>query len=107
MLGFEPEDDGPHWLLRVRKRGWNTLDVARWLGGQAGVRTQVEIGDGARVAVRGGVTRDVPAGETVSGYPARPHREALQREANVSRIPRLVERIRRLEADAGRSADEG
>ncbi len=40
MLGFEPEDDGPHWLLRVRKRGWNTLDVARWLGGQAGVRAR-------------------------------------------------------------------
>lgn len=78
-----------------------------WLGGQAGVRNQVEIGDGARVAVQAGVTRDVPAGETVSGFPARPHREALVKEANVGRIPRLLERIRRLEADVKRLGEEG
>jgi len=77
-----------------------------WLGGQVGVRNQIEIGDGARVAVQGGVTRDVPAGETVSGYPARPHREALQREASVSRIPKLVERIRKLEKDVERLEGE-
>ncbi len=36
LLGFEP-DDGPHWLLRVRKRDRNTADVARWLAAQGGV----------------------------------------------------------------------
>ncbi len=30
-LGFTPDGDGEHVLLLVRKRGWNTPDVARWL----------------------------------------------------------------------------
>ncbi len=36
LLGFQPED-GPHWLLRVRKRNRNTADVARWLATQGGI----------------------------------------------------------------------
>jgi UDP-3-O-[3-hydroxymyristoyl] glucosamine N-acyltransferase len=47
--------------------------------------------------VQGGVTKDVPPGETVSGYPARQHREQLRREAHLSRLPRLVERVVALE----------
>jgi len=41
----------------------------------------------------------VVAGETVSGDPARPHREDLQRQAGVSRLPKLMERLRALEAE--------
>jgi UDP-3-O-[3-hydroxymyristoyl] glucosamine N-acyltransferase len=36
--------------------------------------------------------------ETVSGYPARPHREHLRGQALLSRIPKLMERVERLEA---------
>jgi tRNA pseudouridine13 synthase len=38
-LGFSPDGDGSHWLLRVRKRGANTEFVARVLAQHAGVRT--------------------------------------------------------------------
>jgi UDP-3-O-[3-hydroxymyristoyl] glucosamine N-acyltransferase len=69
-----------------------------WLGGQAGVGNQLEIGDGARVAVQSGVMGDVPPGETVSGYPARPHREDLKKHANMRRIPKIITRLRSLEA---------
>ncbi|MBD3369647.1 UDP-3-O-(3-hydroxymyristoyl)glucosamine N-acyltransferase [Candidatus Fermentibacteria bacterium] len=62
-------------------------------GGQAGIVGHVRIGDGARIGAQAGVTKDVPAGETYSGYPARPHREALLRDALVSRLPRLFERL--------------
>lgn len=34
-LGFEPDGDGDHWLLKVRKRGANTHWVARQLGRMA------------------------------------------------------------------------
>lgn len=47
-------------------------------GGQAGVGDHVTIGKGARVAAGGGVLSDVPAGETWSGYPARPLRQFLR-----------------------------
>lgn len=42
-LGFAPEGDGPHWLLRVRKRGANTEFVARNLAKHAGLKP-VDVG---------------------------------------------------------------
>jgi UDP-3-O-[3-hydroxymyristoyl] glucosamine N-acyltransferase len=70
-----------------------------WMGGQAGVINHLEIGDGARLAAAAKVLRDVPAGETVSGHPARPHREELRRQAHLGRLPRLLERVQALEAE--------
>jgi UDP-3-O-[3-hydroxymyristoyl] glucosamine N-acyltransferase len=69
-----------------------------WLGGRASAVNHLEIGDGARVTFGSTVTRDVPPNETVSGYPARPHREHLRAQALLTRLPRLVERVERLEA---------
>lgn len=37
QLGFEPDGEGPHWLLQVRKRDANTLWVAGQLARVAGV----------------------------------------------------------------------
>lgn len=49
------------------------------IGGQAGISDHITIGAGARLAARSGVARDIGAGESVGGYPARPlkrwHRE--------------------------------
>jgi len=69
-----------------------------WMGGQSGVVNHLEVGDGARIAVATKVFRDVPARETVSGHPARPHREELRRQAQLARLPHLVERLEALEA---------
>ena len=78
------------------------------LGGQAGVQGHIEIGAGARVGGQAGVTASVPAGVTVSGYPARPHREAMRIQAAVFGLPRLVERLKALEkAVLGRGAEDG
>ena len=75
------------------------------LGGQAGVQGHVEIGAGAKVGGQAGVTASVPAGAVVSGYPARPHREALRVQAAVFGLPKLVERLKALEkAVFGRGA---
>lgn len=67
------------------------------IGGQAGISDHVRVGDGARIAAQAGVIGDVPAGETYSGYPARPHRTALRASAALFRLPELVRRLRRLE----------
>ena len=40
-------------------------------GGRAGVGDHIHIGDGARLAAGCGVLKDVPAGETWAGLPAR------------------------------------
>lgn len=47
-------------------------------GGKAGVGDHITIGEGARVAAGAGVLSDIPAGETWSGYPARPIRQFLR-----------------------------
>jgi UDP-3-O-[3-hydroxymyristoyl] glucosamine N-acyltransferase len=71
------------------------------LGGQAGVGDHHTIGAGARVGGQAGVFGDVPAGQTWSGYPARPHREALRAQAALFRLPPLLKRIERLLGDEG------
>lgn len=67
------------------------------LAGQAGVGGHLEIGAGARIAGQAGVTGSVAAGETVSGYPARPHREAMRAQAALFKLPELMKRLRQLE----------
>jgi len=47
-------------------------------GGKAGIGDHISIGDGARVAAGAGVLADIPAGETWSGYPAKPIRQFLR-----------------------------
>jgi UDP-3-O-[3-hydroxymyristoyl] glucosamine N-acyltransferase len=57
----------------------------------------LEIGAGARVGGQAGVTASVAAGATVSGYPARPHREAMRAQASLFKLPELARRLRELE----------
>ena len=66
------------------------------LAGQVGLNGHHTIGKGATVAAQAGVFGDVPAGETWSGYPARPHREALRAQAALFKLPSLLRGIERL-----------
>jgi UDP-3-O-[3-hydroxymyristoyl] glucosamine N-acyltransferase len=68
------------------------------IGGQAAIDGHLVIGDGVRIAAKAGVTKDVPAGMEVSGYPARPHREDLRREAALGRMDEVLEQLKRIEA---------
>ena len=56
------------------------------IGGHAGVVDNLEIGAGARVAAMAGVMRDVPAGQTVMGYPAVEMRQFLREVALMRRL---------------------
>jgi UDP-3-O-[3-hydroxymyristoyl] glucosamine N-acyltransferase len=77
------------------------------LGGQAGIKGHIRIGDGATVAAQAGVFGDVEAGATVSGYPARPHRESLRAQALALRLPELMKRLRAMERTVfGKDAPE-
>ena len=54
-------------------------------GGKAGIGDHIRIGEGARVAAGAGVLADIPAGETWSGYPAKPIRQFLRETVWVSK----------------------
>ncbi len=71
------------------------------LAGQAGIAGHLEIGPGARIAAQAGVIGDVPAGATYSGYPARPHGEAMRASAALFRLPDALRRLERVERQLG------
>jgi UDP-3-O-[3-hydroxymyristoyl] glucosamine N-acyltransferase len=66
------------------------------LAGQAGISGHISIGAGARIAAQAGVFGDVPAGESWSGYPARPHREALRASAALFKLAGMMRRLEKL-----------
>ncbi len=66
------------------------------LAGQVGVGGHLTIGRGARLAGQAGVFGDIPPGEIWSGYPARPHRDALRAQAAMFKLPRLIRGLERL-----------
>ena len=66
------------------------------VAGQVGVAGHHTIGDGARIAAQAGVFGDVPAGESWSGYPARPHRQSLRASAALLRLTGIVKKLEKL-----------
>ncbi len=51
------------------------------MGGRVGIADHVKVGDGAQLAASAGVFRDIPAGETWGGTPAKPLRQFLRETA--------------------------
>jgi UDP-3-O-[3-hydroxymyristoyl] glucosamine N-acyltransferase len=66
------------------------------VGGQAGFQGHHTIGKGARIGGQSGVFGDVPAGETWSGYPARPHRESLRAQAAMFKLSSMMKQLEKL-----------
>lgn len=66
------------------------------IGGQAGVADHVTVGRGARLLVQSGTIADVPPDATVSGYPARAHREYLRAQAALYRLAKIVNELEQL-----------
>ena len=74
------------------------------LAGQSGVAGHLTVGKGTRVAAQAGVLRDVAAGQTVSGFPARPHRDFMRASAALYRLAAIVDELEELVDRAGRTA---
>ena len=66
------------------------------LAGQAGLGGHITIGAGAKIAGQSGVFGNVPAGESWSGYPARPHRESLRATGALFKIAGMIKDLERL-----------
>jgi UDP-3-O-[3-hydroxymyristoyl] glucosamine N-acyltransferase len=83
-------------MAQVGIAGSVRVEDGAMLLGQVGVSGHHTVGKGARLAAQAGVFGDIPAGETWSGYPARPHKESLRAQAALFKLPSLLRRIERL-----------
>lgn len=70
------------------------------IAGQAGLSGHITVGRGVRIAGQAGVIGDVPPGETWSGYPARPHREALRASGALFKLAGMIRRLEKLLEDS-------
>lgn len=73
------------------------------IGGQVGLSGHLTVGKGAKLAAQAGVFGDIPAGETWSGYPARPHAVALRAQAALFKLSGMMRQLERL---LGASSDK-
>ncbi|MBA3554327.1 MAG: UDP-3-O-(3-hydroxymyristoyl)glucosamine N-acyltransferase [Gemmatimonadales bacterium] len=74
------------------------------LAGHVGVTDHLTIGTGARVAAKSAVFGDVEPGVSVSGHPARPHRQFLRAQAALYRLAPIISEVERLAAGGGHRA---
>ena len=77
--------------------GSTTLGDRVTVGANAGFGGHLEVGDGAIIGGRAGVTKSVPAGATVSGFPAVAHEQSQRTLAGMRRVPEALKRLRALE----------
>jgi UDP-3-O-[3-hydroxymyristoyl] glucosamine N-acyltransferase len=75
------------------------------IAGQVGISGHHTIGKGSTLAAQAGVFGDIPPGETWSGYPARPHKEALRAQATLFRLAPLMRQLEKL-LNSERAKDE-
>ena len=76
------------------------------IAGQVGFVGHIAIGDDTTFGAQAGVTKSIPAGITVSGYPAREHTLARREEAARRRLPALLKRVKALEKALAKIAPE-
>jgi UDP-3-O-[3-hydroxymyristoyl] glucosamine N-acyltransferase len=90
---------GEHSVLAAQTgiAGSSRLGRGVVTGGQVGIGDHVTIGDGVMLGAQSGVISDIPAGERVAGTYARPVGEFKRIWAAESRLPELIQRVRRLE----------
>jgi|SRR5579872_470753 len=67
------------------------------VAGQVGFRGHITVGSRVTIAGQTGVWGDVADGATISGNPARDHRETLRREVMIRNLPKLIARVDALE----------
>jgi UDP-3-O-[3-hydroxymyristoyl] glucosamine N-acyltransferase len=89
---------GQHTMLCSQVGLAGSTDVGNnvILAGKVGVAGHLKIGDGAVATALSGIPSDVPAGATVSGYPAIDNKQWLRAVAVFNKLPELAKAVRKL-----------
>jgi len=83
-------------MAQVGVSGSTHVEDGCILAGQAGLGGHLTVGRGARIGGQAGVMGDVPAGATYSGYPARPHQDAMRALSAMFRLAPIIRDLEEL-----------
>lgn len=89
------------FAAQVGIAGGSTIGNRVILAGQVGVGNESKMGDGSIASAKTGVHASVPAGKTVSGYPALEHRVFLRSSAVYSKLSEMYHAIRQIQKRLG------
>jgi len=64
------------------------------VGGMAGFNGHITIGENTVVMGKAGVTKDLPANSVVSGFPATQHKDDLEMQAALRRLPEILKQLK-------------
>jgi len=92
---------GEHVVLagQVGMAGSVTIGKGTVAGGHAAFADHIVVGDGVQVAGKSGVTKNVPDGEKVAGFPARPVRQEWREQAAVSKLPDILKQVKAMQKE--------
>ena len=92
---------GPHCLIVAQAGISGSTRLGKYvvLAGQVGVVGHITLGDGVTVGAQSGVSKSIAPGVKVWGYPAEPIHDAAESLARVRRLPKLMARVKQLEAE--------
>jgi UDP-3-O-[3-hydroxymyristoyl] glucosamine N-acyltransferase len=92
-------------VSQVGIAGSSTIGKNVILAGQVGVRDHAVIGDNVRAAGGTGITKSVPENSLISGNPHMPHKEWLRLQGHIKNLPKLYDRIKKIEKKLQMEAD--
>ena len=86
---------GQHCLIisQTGISGSTSLGDHVTLAGKVGVVGHIHIGSRSIVGGNSVVAKSLPEGSFVTGYPARPHREWMESQAALNRLPKLMRKL--------------
>ncbi|MCL1908444.1 MAG: UDP-3-O-(3-hydroxymyristoyl)glucosamine N-acyltransferase [Holophagaceae bacterium] len=92
---------GNHCLIvsQTGISGSTTLGSYVTMAGKVGTAGHINIGSRSIISGNSMVAKDVPEGSHLSGYLARPHREWMESQAAVNRLPKILKKIKDLGRD--------
>ena len=93
-------DIGPHNFLVAQSAiaGSSSTGSHVIIGGQAGVTGHVNLGNQVAIAATSAVLKSIPKAGQYGGIPARPLKQYQRAQAQVMRLDKTTERIKKLEA---------
>lgn len=65
------------------------------VGGMTGFNGHITIGENTIIMAKAGVTKDIPANSVVSGFPAMDHRQELEIQAAIRKLPELNKKFKK------------